>query len=258
MRYVPKPGNRPWRQEHGITGLETAIVLIAFVVVSSVFAFAALSTGLFSSDKSKETIHAGLEETRGTLEVKGGLRINATITTGQTGTGDVGAVGDKKWALTATPVQPGSETLTSGDGTTTMKLGADYSIDYDTGVITTVASLTQFTASYSKYTIDSIDVHLANAAGGADIDLTPGETLVEFVDDDDQFNISDFSVTPLGSANSDNFLEEGELFQVNMKVTSGNLTDQDPFSIKIKPPVGAVLNLARRVPDKIDTVMAVN
>ena len=32
----------------GITGLETAIVLIAFVLVSSVFAFAALSTGLFS------------------------------------------------------------------------------------------------------------------------------------------------------------------------------------------------------------------
>ena len=39
--------------QRGITGLETAIVLIAFVVVSSVFAFAPLSTGLFSSDKSK-------------------------------------------------------------------------------------------------------------------------------------------------------------------------------------------------------------
>ena len=37
-------------ERSGITGLETAIVLIAFVVVSSVFAFAALSTGLFSSD----------------------------------------------------------------------------------------------------------------------------------------------------------------------------------------------------------------
>ena len=34
-------------------------MLIAFVVVSSVFAFAALSTGLFTSDKSKETINAG-------------------------------------------------------------------------------------------------------------------------------------------------------------------------------------------------------
>ena len=32
--------------ERGITGLETAIVLIAFVVVASVFAFAVLSTGL--------------------------------------------------------------------------------------------------------------------------------------------------------------------------------------------------------------------
>ena len=46
--------------QRGITGLETAIVLIAFVVVSSVFAFAALSTGLFSSDKAKETHTAGL------------------------------------------------------------------------------------------------------------------------------------------------------------------------------------------------------
>ncbi len=44
------------RDQRGITGLETAIVLIAFVVVSSVFAFAALSTGRFSSDKAKETI----------------------------------------------------------------------------------------------------------------------------------------------------------------------------------------------------------
>ena len=49
--------------QRGITGLETAIVLIAFVVVSSVFAFAALSTGLFSSDKAKETILVGLAET---------------------------------------------------------------------------------------------------------------------------------------------------------------------------------------------------
>ena len=59
--------------QRGITGLETAIVLIAFVVVSSVFAFAALSTGLFSSDKAKETHTAGLAEARGTLELKGSV-----------------------------------------------------------------------------------------------------------------------------------------------------------------------------------------
>ena len=53
------------KDERGITGLETAIVLIAFVVVSSVFAFAALSTRLFSSDKAKEAIQAGLAEAKG-------------------------------------------------------------------------------------------------------------------------------------------------------------------------------------------------
>ncbi len=70
--------------QRGITGLETAIVLIAFVVVSSVFAFAALSTGLFSSDKAKETISAGLAEARGTLELKGSIIATGIGTTGTT------------------------------------------------------------------------------------------------------------------------------------------------------------------------------
>ena len=60
---VPRPA--------GITGLETAIVLIAFVVVASVFAFAVLSTGLLSSEKSKETVLGGLAETSSTLSIRG-------------------------------------------------------------------------------------------------------------------------------------------------------------------------------------------
>jgi flagellin FlaB len=71
--------------QRGITGLETAIVLIAFVVVSSVFAFAELSTGLFSSDKAKETHTAGLAESRGTLELKGLVVAKVSGTTGATG-----------------------------------------------------------------------------------------------------------------------------------------------------------------------------
>ena len=70
--------------KRGITGLETAIVLIAFVVVSSVFAFAALSTGLFSADKAKDTIQAGLAETRGSMELKGSVVLTAS-TTGTSG-----------------------------------------------------------------------------------------------------------------------------------------------------------------------------
>jgi flagellin FlaB len=60
-------------EQRGITGLETAIILIAFVVVAAVFAFVVLSTGLFSSERSKETVYAGLEKTRGSMELTGGV-----------------------------------------------------------------------------------------------------------------------------------------------------------------------------------------
>ena len=61
------------RDERGITGLETAIILIAFVVVASVFAYTVLSAGIFSSQKGQEAIHSGLEQARSTLEMKGNV-----------------------------------------------------------------------------------------------------------------------------------------------------------------------------------------
>ncbi len=57
----------------GITGLETAIILIAFVVVATVFAFTVLSTGVFSAERSKETIYAGLQEARSSIEPRGSV-----------------------------------------------------------------------------------------------------------------------------------------------------------------------------------------
>ena len=81
---APRTSKGWTRHQRGITGLETAIVLIAFVVVSSVFAFAALSTGLFASDRAKDTITAGLSEARGTFELKGSLIAQAS-TTGDSG-----------------------------------------------------------------------------------------------------------------------------------------------------------------------------
>ena len=66
------------RDQRGITGLETAIILIAFVVVASVFAFVVLSTGVFSAERAKETIHSGLSEAQGSMAVRGGMVANAT------------------------------------------------------------------------------------------------------------------------------------------------------------------------------------
>ncbi|MBN1376643.1 MAG: hypothetical protein JXA01_10885, partial [Dehalococcoidia bacterium] len=61
------------RAEKGMTGLETAIILIAFVTVAAVFSYAVLSAGLFSAERGKETIYAGLQEAKSNLELSGSV-----------------------------------------------------------------------------------------------------------------------------------------------------------------------------------------
>ena len=60
-------------EDAGITALETAIILIAFVVVASVFAFTMLSAGTFSTERGKEAIYAGLSEVQSSMVVKGSV-----------------------------------------------------------------------------------------------------------------------------------------------------------------------------------------
>src|SRR4030042_80404 len=79
-----KSVKRSLEKQGGITGIETAIILIAFVIVASVFAYVVLSAGLFSTQKAKEAIHAGLEEAKATVEVKGnmyGTMVNGVLNT---------------------------------------------------------------------------------------------------------------------------------------------------------------------------------
>jgi flagellin FlaB len=70
--------------QRGVTGLETAIILIAFVMVASVFSYVILSSGLFSSQRTKMAVSAGLKETSDTLLLKGnvlGLMAAGEVTT---------------------------------------------------------------------------------------------------------------------------------------------------------------------------------
>ena len=70
------PGSRLRSSERGVTGLGTAIILIAFVVVASVFAFTVLSTGIFSAERGKETVFAALRQARASVELKGSIIAN--------------------------------------------------------------------------------------------------------------------------------------------------------------------------------------
>jgi len=59
------------KNDEAFTGLEAAIVLIAFVVVAAVFSYVMLGAGFFTTQKSQEVIHAGVSQSSTNLEVKG-------------------------------------------------------------------------------------------------------------------------------------------------------------------------------------------
>ena len=64
------------RGEKGITGLETAIILIAFVTVAAVLAYSVLSAGIFSSERGKEAVYQGLATAQATMKVTSSVYAN--------------------------------------------------------------------------------------------------------------------------------------------------------------------------------------
>jgi len=61
------------KNEDGFSGLEAAIVLIAFVVVAAVFAYATLGSGFFVSDKAQQSVQEGTKTASASVYQEGGI-----------------------------------------------------------------------------------------------------------------------------------------------------------------------------------------
>jgi flagellin FlaB len=227
--------------QRGITGLETAIILIAFVVVASVFAFTVLSTGIFSSERSKETVFAGLDEVRSSLEPRGSvIAYKGQFTDGST--------------------------------------------DSIYKVVFTVSNAVQGEAINltPPYTV---------SGSGDDPDIVSGaqyKMIISYADDDQYLNDLPWSITFPGYDNGDDLLDAGEKAEITVwladRVTgvanptdsggidimdgssgdggSGGFTStstvpgvNDKWTIELKPESGATLNIERRLPGRLDTIM---
>jgi len=132
--------------ERGITGIETAIVFVAFVVVATLFAFTALSTGLFTSDRGRETVSAGLAKSQGSLYVSGSVMVTTDLTQ-----------------------------VTSVELTVALAAGSE-PVDFDP------ASGTVFAAVTSATRISDLTYTTANVVGDGDPALEPGELLAVSLD----------------------------------------------------------------------------
>ncbi len=162
MRHLREPFGL-LKGQQGVTGLETAIILIAFVVVASVFAFTVLSTGIFSAERGKETIHAGLKGARSSLELKGSVVAEGVTNKNL-------SLGDTVWTT--------STNATSSANTTDKKEGTG-SAD-----ITVAAGFATGTAAYKNLdaTVDISKLDLIQLWVKSDITTATGD--IEIVVDD--------------------------------------------------------------------------
>jgi archaeal flagellin FlaB len=63
--------NTRMNHETAFTGLEAAIVLVAFIVVAAVFAYVVLGAGFFTTQKSQETVYKGIEQATSNIQMVG-------------------------------------------------------------------------------------------------------------------------------------------------------------------------------------------
>ena len=70
---MPNFVERQLKDEKGFSAIETAIIFIAFVTLAAVFSYSVLSTGILTSEASKDTILHGLGSTVSTLIQSGAV-----------------------------------------------------------------------------------------------------------------------------------------------------------------------------------------
>ena len=215
--------------QRGITGLETAIILIAFVVVASVFAFTVLSTGVFASERAKETIFAGLAETKSSLRPLGSV------------------IAFKGFVGSTEAIFKFSMIVESVTGSAPIDLTPPYTsdgsgTDPDSSVTT------------NKTTIAYVD----NNQILQDVPWTVnfiGDNGDNLLDDGEKAEIQVWllnrtTATDITSNSSVNYMASGGL------TSSGTLlTPNDQFTIELQPGKGAVMTIRRTLPAALDTVI---
>jgi flagellin FlaB len=232
--------NSTWR---GITGLETAIILIAFVVVAAVFAFTVLSTGVFSAERSKETIFAGLQEAKSSLEPRGSV----VAFRGANGGSPVNTI-YKVSLIISTSISGEAVDMTPPYTANDTNVDPDYASanEYKTTVAYTDAS--QYISDV-PWTVNFI------GADSGDFLLEDGEKAELTI----WLLSRNFAVSDITAANATAAWVADARGAHGILSTGGTiLGTNDKFTLEVKPSTGSVMTIQRTVPVKLDPVMDLN
>jgi len=227
--------------QRGVTGIETAIIMISFIVVASVFAYATLTTGLFAADEGKKTILGGLNKAESSIMIRGG--VTATR-------GGVDVDGNNALLITSTSTD-------------------EYAIATVKFVLTT---------ALASGDIDLTPPYTSDAAG-TDPDASGLESpgVAKFLTENVAINDAAWTVSFIGANDGDYILEGREKAEVTVWLQQEDVTNSlwdlgtdssDPFidsatelfqtksafSLEITAD-GAVLSVSRTSPSSLDPVM---
>ncbi len=281
-RHTQKDRAISGKNQRGITGLETAIVLIAFVVVASVFAFAVITTGVFSSEQAQGSAEAGVKAAKATMVKKGSIILSEAISAGSpsiagtstlmtdTVSGAFVAEGIKIGDLIRNVTDSSSATITAVTATTIT------SNALSGGTANTWALTDAYEVDMDQ--VGTITFKVTPSPGAVPFGLASGTTLVSFNDANNAKNGLYLASIPTGSG-ADPFatantaywthkwlvgtgpaLDTGEVveFTVNIKSLSTPLTKDQAFSVEIVPQSGAAMAVSRTTPLEMAKVMDLN
>ena len=65
--------------DEAFTGLEAAMVFIAFIVVASVFAYVALGAGFFTTQKTEQTVYSAVKQVGSVIQIVEPVMVQASV-----------------------------------------------------------------------------------------------------------------------------------------------------------------------------------
>ncbi|WP_424038041.1 archaellin/type IV pilin N-terminal domain-containing protein [Methanoregula sp.] len=112
------------KDDNGFTGLEAAIVLIAFVVVAAVFSYVVLGAGFFTTQKAQQTVYSAVGQASSTVQIVGTVYGTNPAATGASTDNITDVIFNLGLAAGATPVDMSKVVMTFSDQSQMITLNA--------------------------------------------------------------------------------------------------------------------------------------
>jgi flagellin FlaB len=228
------------KDKRAFTGLEAAIVLTAFVVVAAVFSYVVLNAGFFTTQKSKEVIHTGIEQATSSAELSGNVIghgwqygwVNGSLTNitegkwNTSGTSDYCYRSYYAWNYTDDAEKYQSDT--------TNLTAVEFYLQLTAGEEPLSLSPTKLTIGYSDW-----NTHVGNLTYTSRENATSGNMTM---------GCWNYSIV---RGDTDVLLEAGEQAKIIVSLPDYGVTVNREFTIEFKPATGASLGITRTAPASI-------